>query len=103
MLSTPTIRWFVDNLALDAAGRRAASPLHADLRDLPPALFQVGTMDPLIDDTLMMAARWAGAGNAAELHVAPGGIHVFDAFELEIARDFHDRQAAFLSRLARSS
>ncbi|QPH53164.1 alpha/beta hydrolase [Pontivivens ytuae] len=103
VLSTPTIRWFVDNLALDAAGRRAASPLHADLQDLPPALFQVGTMDPLIDDTLMMAARWAGAGNATELHVLPGGIHVFDAFELEIAREFHDRQAAFLSRLARSS
>nr|WP_245214912.1 alpha/beta hydrolase fold domain-containing protein [Pararoseomonas indoligenes] len=32
----------------------AISPLYADLAELPPALFTVGTIDPLLDDTLFM-------------------------------------------------
>ncbi|QIK40684.1 alpha/beta hydrolase [Pontivivens nitratireducens] len=99
VLSTPTIQWFVGNLAMNAEARRAASPLHADLAGLPAALFQVGTFDPLKDDTLMMAARWAGAGNETDLAVYPGGIHVLDAFDIEIAAQFHARQAAFLNRV----
>jgi len=51
------------------------SPLYADLHDLPPALFTVGTDDHLVDDTLFMAARWALAGNEAELVVYPETPH----------------------------
>eukprot|EP00966_Prymnesium_polylepis_P218159 5049233-Prymnesium_polylepis.1 len=40
---------------------------------MPPALFTVGTDDPLLDDSLFMAARWAAAGS--ELAVFPGGAH----------------------------
>jgi acetyl esterase len=47
------------------------SPLYADLRGLPPALFTVGTDDHLVDDTMLMAARWQLAGNDAELLVYP--------------------------------
>ena len=47
------------------------SPLYADLHGLPPALFSVGADDHLVDDTLFMAARWALAGNDAELLVYP--------------------------------
>ncbi|RED13817.1 alpha/beta hydrolase [Pontivivens insulae] len=97
VLSTPTIKWFVANMQMGAEARRAASPLHADLSDMPPALFQIGTLDPLLDDTLMMAARWVGAGNRTELAVYPGGIHAFDAFELEIARAYQEREIAFLN------
>jgi acetyl esterase/lipase len=51
------------------------SPLYADLHGLPPALFTVGADDHLVDDTLFMAARWALAGNEAELLVYPESPH----------------------------
>jgi len=37
-------------------------------------------MDPLLDDSLFMAARWEAAGNWAELAIYPGGIHGFNLF-----------------------
>lgn len=51
------------------------SPLYADLHDLPPALFTVGTHDHLLDDTLFLASRWSAAGNRAELLVYPDSPH----------------------------
>lgn len=99
VLSTPTIDWFLDFLDPDGTARHRAdaSPLMADLADLPPALFLVGTADPLLDDTLFIAQRWRAAGNRGTLKVYPGGIHGFDAFteDLEIARDSRARAAAF--------
>lgn len=51
------------------------SPLYADLRGMPPALFCVGTNDHLLDDTLFMAARWDVAGNESALLVYPDTPH----------------------------
>jgi acetyl esterase/lipase len=51
------------------------SPLYADLRGMPPALFTVGTADHLVDDTLFFAQRWLVAGNHAELLVYPDAPH----------------------------
>lgn len=56
------------------------SPLFADLKNLPPALFTVGTADPLLDDTYFMEARWRLAGNKTFLAVYPESPHAFNFF-----------------------
>ena len=71
VLSGPLMDWFADCFlpGMSADERRSpdVSPLYADLRDLPPALFSCGTLDPLLDDSLFMEARWRAAGNESRL------------------------------------
>ncbi len=103
ILSGPIIRWFVDCFTpgMTAEQRRHPdlSPLYADLCGLPPARFLVGTLDPLLDDTLFMAARWRAAGIATELSVIPEAVHGFTGFPLGITRDAHAAATAFLRRV----
>jgi acetyl esterase len=73
------------------------SPLFADLRRLPPALFTVGTSDALLDDALFMYARYIAAGNRAELAIYPGGAHGFNFFPIAIAAEANARMEAFLA------
>ncbi|MEM0988353.1 MAG: alpha/beta hydrolase [Pseudomonadota bacterium] len=99
VLSTPIMQWFYDFVDPDGSARHGPdlSPVLARLEGLPPALFQVGTEDPLLDDTLFMAARWQAAGNVTRLAVAPGGVHGFDMFdELKIAHDAREKARAFV-------
>jgi acetyl esterase/lipase len=74
------------------------SPLYADLKGLPPALFSIGTADPLLDDSLFMYARYIAAGYRAELAIYPGGAHAFNVFPIAIAEQANARRDAFLSR-----
>lgn len=62
------------------------SPLYADLRGLCPALFTVGTADPLLDDSVFLAARWQLAGNEADLRVYPDGPHGMGQSRTEMGR-----------------
>ena len=98
VLSTPVIDWFGANLM---AGHPPEdpdlSPLLADLAGFPPSLLQVGTADPLLDDTLFMAARLKAEKISAELAIYPGGVHAFDQFDLAIARAANARQDAFIA------
>ncbi len=100
ILSGPMMDWFADCFlpGMPLAERQSAevSPLFADLHGLPPALFTCGTLDPLLDDSLFMEARWRQAGNDAELAVYAEGIHGFTAFPLELARRARAAQIAFL-------
>ena len=57
----------------------SVSPAFADLHDLPPAFMSVGSSDHLLDDTLMLSARWAAAGNEVDLLVLPELPHGFMA------------------------
>jgi acetyl esterase len=82
VLNTRDIEMFVRHYLVRGGDVRSPdiSPIHADLRGLPRALFTVGSRDPLVDDTLFMAARWAAAGGGAALEVYPAGCHVFIGF-----------------------
>lgn len=101
VLRTVDIQQFGDAFLPNGEDRRDPdiSPLYADLKDMPPALFTVGTRDALMDDTLFMYTRWVGAGRAAELGVYPGGAHGFVAFPGEIARAANEQADAFLRRV----
>jgi acetyl esterase/lipase len=102
VLSTPIIRWFTDQYlpGRNAEQRRDPdiSPLYADLAGLPPAIFTVGTADPLLDDTLFMFERWRAAGNAAEIHVWPEAPHGFVALPMAVADLALAAEHAFLRR-----
>jgi acetyl esterase len=80
----------------------AISPAFADLRGLPPALMSVGTCDHLLDDTLLLASRWAAANRNVDLFVAPDMPHGFGAFPCGISAAWNDTTRAwFTTRLAR--
>lgn len=97
ILNTPVLRWFADLFVPEALRRDPdVTPLFADLRGLPPALFTVGTMDPLLDDSLFMHARWVAAGNPAVLDVHAGGVHGLTSFPTAVGGRAVARQDAFL-------
>ncbi|MBI5602414.1 MAG: alpha/beta hydrolase [Deltaproteobacteria bacterium] len=97
ILTSRTMEWFNENYAPRKQwDNPEASPLFADLKSLPPALFTIGTMDPLLDDSLFMSSRWTAAGNKAVLAVYPGGIHAFNLFPSGLAEKANDRMADFI-------
>jgi acetyl esterase/lipase len=67
------------------------SPLYADMKNLPPALFTVGTKDPLIDDTYFMEARWRVAGNKTFLAVYPESPHAFNFLPSQMAKAANEK------------
>ena len=72
------------------------SPLYADLRGLPPAIFTVGTADHLLDDTLFLATRWSAAGNPTDLAVYPDCPHGFTGHPTNLAHLANTRITTFL-------
>lgn len=101
ILTTKVIEWFHHNyVPAEKLGDPDVSPLQADLSNMPPALFTIGTMDPLLDDTLFIHARWVAAGNRAELAIYPGGAHGFTAFPIGIANQANNKIMDFIVKMA---
>ncbi|RKT16286.1 acetyl esterase/lipase [Streptomyces sp. 1114.5] len=73
------------------------SPLFADLTGLPPARIVVGTEDPLLDDSLFLAARWEAAGAPVQLGVVAGAMHGFTLFPLAVTERELRRERDFLA------
>lgn len=70
------------------------SPAKAtDLSDLPPAFIEVGSVEVFRDEDVAYAsAIWASGGDA-ELHVWPGGYHLFELFAPDAALSVAARAA----------
>jgi acetyl esterase len=75
------------------------SPAYADLHGLPPMFLSVGTCDHVVDDTLLLAARAAAAGNPVELFVAPDMPHGFFAFPCAMSKLWGERLNAWLEQV----
>lgn len=57
-----------------------ASPVFADLSDLPPLYVQVGEDEILLSDSIRCAEQVEAAGGDIELEIWPGMWHVFQVF-----------------------
>jgi acetyl esterase len=97
--STFTRECYVPGLSGDDCKVSTVSPLYADLHGLAPALFTVGSADHLLDDSLLMATRWAAYGNESELAVYPDCTHGFTAFPTELAKRANERIDEFIARV----
>jgi acetyl esterase len=102
VINTPDLAFFAAQYAPKERHRDPdVSPLYADLTGMPAALFSCGTLDPLLDDTLFMAARWQAAGSPAQLAIYPGAPHEFlnlsDA--IPAASDARERMVGFIDRV----
>jgi len=102
VLSAPILNWFGDQFLPmhDREERRHPdiSPLFAELSGMPPAIFTVGTQDPLLDDTLFMEVRWRAAGNATELRIWPEAPHGFISLPMTVADAAMSAEYDFLRR-----
>jgi len=100
ILNSSSIEWFTECFVPEVALRLTpdVSPLLADLSGAAPALFTVGTLDPLLDHTLFLHARWLAAGNEAELQVFPGAPHGFDAFPVPEGKQATQKIDDFMRR-----
>lgn len=93
---------FLPNMSVAQRRDPAVSPFFADLGrwrgKLPPALFTCGTEDPLLDDSVLMCAKWQMAGAEGVLRIYEGAPHGFIMFQreqlesvgkgLDVTRDF---------------
>jgi monoterpene epsilon-lactone hydrolase len=76
------------------------SPLHADLKGLPPLLIQVGERETLLDDSRRIADNARRAGVDVTLEIEPGQIHVYQIFasRLDEGVTAIDRVGAFIRK-----
>ena len=79
-LHTPLTKMFrytdayLPNMTREQKRDPKISPFFADLtkKKLPPAIFTCGTLDPLLDDSVLMSAKWMMSGAESVLKIYPG-------------------------------
>ncbi|TFH28367.1 MAG: alpha/beta hydrolase [Bacteroidia bacterium] len=84
-LLSEVLRHICGTMTMEERQNPFCSPLYADLQNLPPAFFLIGTADALLDDTYFMEARWRSAGNKTYLAVFPEVAHGFNILHLKMA------------------
>ncbi|WP_331107729.1 alpha/beta hydrolase [Pseudomonas sp.] len=120
LTGTPSVRAAgADTLVLDGPGmvdalrrltpgisdaqRQSAplSPLYGDFAGFPPALMWVGELDPLRDDTLQLADRWAKTAGV-EVHLLPDAPHGFIHFPTLMADRVLEHSRAWIRQRIQS-
>jgi acetyl esterase len=87
-LGTEALEFFM-SLYLAAPEQRddpLASPLYADLCGMPPAFLAIAGLDPLRDDSRMLAEKLRAAGVAVEAREYAGVLHGFTQFARQSAQ-----------------
>ena len=89
---TPAGRLLDDEFFIQAYAGQVAdrtnpdiSPVYGDLRGLPPVLLVVGSLDILLEDNLVMAARLSAAGGEVDIRVYPESPHGFTLHPTKMA------------------
>jgi acetyl esterase len=101
-LTTVRMRWYWEMYAgrdlINAPS--AAAPLRADLSNLPPTYLALAALDPIADDTRILAARLKGARVPHVLKEWSGACHGFLQMtrDVAIARDAVADAVDFLGR-----
>ncbi len=75
------LRRLVPSLSLN----RQRGPLASDLAGLPPALFIAGALDPIVDDSIEMSAKWQRQNENSSCIVVPEAPHGFNRFPTSLA------------------
>ena len=105
LLSTERMKWFWSNFlgveTLEDPG--LAAPLYASddaLAGLPPLYLNAAGLDPLLDDTLLLATRLAHVGVPSRFDLFPGVVHGFQQMgdELPTAREAFEKAGQWLRR-----
>jgi acetyl esterase/lipase len=79
--------------ALDDPG---ISPLHGDMRDLPPCIITTGSRDLLLSQCLRLARKMRAAGVSCDLRVNEGMWHVFEFYPIPEASQSIREVAEFI-------
>ena len=82
--------------SLDERRAPDVSPLLNELSAMPPALFTVGNLDPLRDESILMAQRWQLDGSRADLDVWPKGAHAFANMATPLGELASDRTTSWM-------
>jgi monoterpene epsilon-lactone hydrolase len=75
--------WHAGGCALDDPG---LSPIHGDMRGLPPCIITTGSRDLLLSQCLRLAARLRAAAVECDLRVWDGLWHVFEFYPIAEAQ-----------------
>jgi acetyl esterase len=89
------------NKSLEQLRDPTISPLFANLNALPPALFSVGDLDPLLDDSKFMASRWESTGNQTILKIYPECPHAFNKLPTQMANVANNNVYKWINNLLR--
>jgi len=82
---------FLPDMSPEEKKSPSVSPFYEDLEKfrgrLPSALFTCGTVDPLLDDSVMMSVKWMMAGAEAVVKIYSGAPHGFIGFPHEVLKE----------------